>query len=153
MNAPGSIREALIAEAIGDLGRMIEQAQALQKSMTDSRQALVEAHGQLARQLVTLDAQLSTFTEKAKTHVVKHIQQRTEEAARRSAELQQQAMADAARVAFGVELGTALHQLRSALEPPAQGRWPRWESWLTHAAAAATGSAATWTLAILVWTR
>ena len=44
---------------------------------------------------------------------VKHILARTEEAARQSADLQSRAMADAARVAFGADLGATLQRLQS----------------------------------------
>jgi hypothetical protein len=58
-------------------------------------------------------------------------------------------MADAARVAFGADLGATLQRLQALQTRPAH----RWEPWLTHAAAAATASAATWTLAITLWPR
>lgn len=89
------------------------------------------------------------MAENAKVQAVKHILARTDEAARRSIELQSRAMADAARVAFGADLGASLQRLQSLQER--RGR--RWEQWLTHAAAAATASAATWTLAITLWAR
>jgi type IV secretion system protein VirB3 len=85
----------------------------------------------------------------ARSYAPKHILARSDEAAKRSIELQSRAMADAARVAFGSDLGAALQRLQSLHERP--GR--RWEPWLTHAAAAATASAATWTLAVTLWGR
>ncbi|RYF59952.1 MAG: hypothetical protein EOO27_07605 [Comamonadaceae bacterium] len=153
MNAPGSAREALIAEAIGDLARLIDQAQALQPAMAESRQALVDAHAKLAVQLAAFEAQIAALTEKAKVQAVKHILARTDEAARRSVEAQGRAMADAARVAFGVELGATMQRLQSALQPLTERPEQRWERWLTHAAAAATASALTWTLAVVLWAR
>lgn len=153
MNAPGSAREALIAEAIGDLGRMIDQVQALQPAMAESRQALVDAHAQLADQLAAFEAQVIALTEKAKVQAVKHILARTDDAARRSVEMQGRAMADAARVAFGAELGATMQRLQSAIQPLVERSGRRWEQWLTHAAAAATASAATWTLAVMLWAR
>jgi len=77
---------------------------------------------------------------------VKHILARTDEAARRSVDLQARALADAARVAFGGQLGATLQRLESVLQPLVERRERRWERWLTHAAAAATASAATWVL-------
>ena len=55
-------------------------------------------------------------------------------------------MADAARVAFGAQLGATLQRLESALQPLIERRERPWERWLTHAAAAAAASAATWML-------
>ncbi len=149
MNAPGSAREVLIAEAIGDLGRMIDQVQALQASMVDSRQALVDAHTQLADQFATFQTQVVGLTERSKVVAMKHILARTEEAARQSADLHSRAMADAARVAFGAEIGAALQRMKALHEH--QG--PRWEQWLTHAAAAVTASAGTLMWAVTVWAR
>ena len=62
-------------------------------------------------------------------------------------------MADAARVAFGAELGATLQRLQAAAQPRADVAARRWEPWLTHAAAAATASAVTWTVAIMLWAR
>jgi hypothetical protein len=58
-------------------------------------------------------------------------------------------MSDAARVAFGAELGATLQRIQALHERP--GR--RLEQWLTHAAAAATASAVTLTVTVLVWGR
>jgi hypothetical protein len=153
VNAPGSAREALIAEAIGDLGRLLEQAQALQLAMTESRRSLVDAHAQLAAQLAAFEAQITAMTEKAKVQVVKHIVARTDEATRRSIERQGQAMTDAARAAFGAELGTALQRLQTALQLLTERPEHRWERWLTHAAAVSAVSAVTWALAVSLWAR
>lgn len=59
------------------------------------------------------------------------------------------AMVDATRVAFDADLGAMLQRLQSLQNRPAH----RWEPWLTHVAAAATASAATWALAITLWVR
>ena len=149
MTHPSTTREALIVEALGEAEKLIRQVEALAPALDQSRQALADAHSGLAGQLATFEAQVVALTEKAKVQAVKHILARTDEAARRSIELQSRAMADAARVAFGADLGAAMQRLQSLHERP--GR--RWEQWLTHAAAAATASAATWTLAVILWAR
>jgi hypothetical protein len=99
--------------------------------------------------LAGFETQVLALVEKAKVQAVKHILARTDEAARQSIEQQSRAMADAARVAFGADLGATLQRLQSLQKRPER----RWEQWLTHAAAAATASAATWTLAITLWAR
>lgn len=149
MMHPSTTREALIVEALGDAAKLIRQVEALTPALDQSRQALADAHSGLAGQLAAFETQVTALTDKAKVQAVKHILARTDEAARRSIELQSQAMADAARVAFGADLGATLQRLQSLHERP--GR--RWEQWLTHAAAAATASAATWTLAVMLWVR
>jgi hypothetical protein len=149
MTHPSTTREALIVEALGEAEKLIRQVEALAPALDQSRQALADAHSGLAGQLTAFEAQVLALTEKAKVQAVKHILARTDEAARRSTELQSRAMADAARVAFGADLGAAMQRLQTLHERP--GR--RWEQWLTHAAAAATASAATWTLAVILWAR
>ena len=149
MTHPSTTREALIVEALGEAEKLIRQVEALAPALDQSRQALADAHSGLAGQLAAFEAQVVALTEKAKVQAVKHILARTDEAARRSIELQSRAMADAARVAFGADLGAAMQRLQTLHQRP--GR--RWEQWLTHAAAAATASAATWTLAVILWAR
>ena len=146
---PNTTREALIVEALGEAAKLIRQVEALAPALDQSRQALADAHSGLAGQLAAFESQVVALTEKAKVVAVKHILARTDEAAQRSADLQSRAMADAARVAFGAELGAALQRLKSLHERPQR----RWGLWLTHAAAAATASAATWMLTVVLWAR
>ena len=153
MTNPSTTREALIVEALGEAAKLIRQVEALAPAMDESRQALADAHSGLAGQLAAFQTQVTSLTEKAKVQAVKHILARTDEAARRSIESQGRAMADAARVAFGGELGASMQRLQSAIQPLIERRGQRWERWLTHAAAAATASAVTWTLAFMLWAR
>ena len=153
MSDPTTLREALIVEALGEAAKLLRQVEALAPALDESRQALADAHSGLAGQLAAFEAQVLALTERAKVQAVKHILARTDEAAQRSVELQGRAMADAARVAFGAELGATMQRLQSALQPLIERPERRWERWLTHAAAAATASAATWTLAVILWAR
>lgn len=153
MTHPSTTREALIVEALGEAEKLIRQVEALAPALDQSRQALADAHSGLAGQLAAFEAQVLALTEKAKVQVVKHILARTDEAARRSVELQGRAMADAARVAFGAELDATMQRLQGTLQPLIERRTRGWEPWLTHAAAAIVASAATWVLALLVGPR
>ncbi len=153
MTHPSTTREALIVDALGEAAKLIGQVEALAPVLDQSRQALADAHSGLAGQLAAFERQVAALSEKAKVQAVQHILARTDEAARGSANVQARAMADAARVAFGAELGATLQRLQAAVPRSAEpSRW-RWEPWLTHAAAAATSSAVTWTLAITLWVR
>ena len=149
MMQPNTTREVLIVEALSDAAKLIRQVEALAPALDESRQALADAHSGLAGQLAAFEAHVLALTEKSKVVAVKHILARTEEAARQSADLQSRAMADAARVAFGAEVGAALQRLKSLHERPER----RWERWLTHAAAAATASAGTLILTVTLWAR
>jgi hypothetical protein len=149
VNDPIAAREALIIEAIGEAGSLIESVKALTPVLQGIGREISLADASLRETLASFEGRMTAITENAKTRAVQHVAARTEEAARRSVDLQARVMADAAHVAFGTEVGATLQRLRSLGERP--GR--RWESWLTHAAAAVTASAATWTLAITLWAR
>lgn len=153
MTHPSTMREALIAEALDDAAKLLRQVEALAPALDQSRQALADAHSGLAGQLAAFEARVTALTERAKVQAVAHVLARTDEAARRSIELQARAMADAARVALGAELGATLQRLQAAAQPRPDAPRRRWEPWLTHAAAAATASAVTWTVAIMLWER
>lgn len=152
MKPPSTTREALIVEALGEADKLIRQVEALAPRLDESRQALADAYSGLANQLATFEAQVLALSEKAKVQTVKHILARTEQAARQSVDLQARAMADAARVAFGAQLGATLQRLESVLQPLIERRERPWERWLTHAAAAAVAAAATWMLTTNVLT-
>ncbi|HET8745960.1 MAG TPA: hypothetical protein VFM98_10160 [Ramlibacter sp.] len=144
MNDPTTAREALIVEAVGDTAKLIRQVEALAPLLTGSCEALLQAKTELSDNLAAFESRMAAITENAKTRAVHHLAMRVDETARRSIEQQSRAMADAARVAFGAELGAAMQQLRSALQPLMQQRHREWEWWLTHLGAAAAGSAAVW---------
>jgi hypothetical protein len=153
MTHPSTTREALIVDALGEAAKLIAQVEALAPALDLSRQALADAHSGLASQLAAFESQVAALSEKAKVQVVQHILARTDEAARRSVDLQARAMADAARVAFDSEIGATLQRLQATALTAAAPPRSRWEPWLTHAAAAATASAVTWAVAVTLWSR
>jgi hypothetical protein len=155
MKPPNTTREALIVEALGDAARLIRQVEALAPVLDRSRQALADAHSGLAGQLTAFEAQVLALTERSKVVAVKHILAHTNQAARQAAEtaadLQSRLLADAARGAFNGEIGNTLLRLQTALQRLTERPHSRWAPWLTHAAAAAVGSAFTGVLAVLLW--
>lgn len=146
MSDPTTAREALIAAAIGDVAKLLDRIEAIVPALDGSCRALQRASTRLDEELGGFERRLAAMTERAKVHLVQHVAGRTDEAARRSIALQGQAMADAARVAFGAELGATMQRLQATLQPLIERRERAWEQWLTHAAAAAVASAATWGL-------
>jgi hypothetical protein len=149
MTHANTTREVLIVEALGEAAKLLQQVEALVPALDGSRQALADAHSGLADQLAAFEAQVTALTDKAKVQTVKHFLLRTDEAARRSIEQHSHAMADAARVALGSELGATLQRLQAGCQAPVKRAPPRWEAWLTHAAAAVVASALTW--AAVMW--
>ena len=150
MTDPTTAREALIVEAVGEAAKLIRQVEALAPVLDEMCQALLRADTHLRDTLAGFESRMAAITENAKSRTVQHLAARVDEAARRSIEQQGRAMADAARVAFGAELGATMQRLQSALQPLIERPEQRWERWLTHLAAAATASAATWFLALHV---
>ena len=149
MSDPVTAREALLIEAIGEVSNLIDSVDRLTPELQEMRCQIDRASTGLRESLAAFEGQVLALTEKSKVVAVKHILARTEEAARQSAEMHSRAMADAARVAFGAEVGAALQRLKSLHERPER----RWERWLTHAAAAATASAGTLMLTLTLWAR
>lgn len=141
-------REALIVEAIGDAAKLIRQVEALEPKLDESCRALLLADATVRDSLAGFEGRMMAVSENAKTRTVQHVAARINEAAARSIETQSRAMAEAARAAFGTELGPTIRQLQSALTALVAQRQRYWESWLTHLAVAVTASTATWFLAL-----
>ena len=153
MTNPATAREALIAEAIGDVAKLLREVEAVAPALDETCQARLLANASLRDELSGFERRMAAITENAKAVTAKHLAARVDEAARRSIDQQSRAMADAARVAFGAELGATVQRLQATLQPLVERRvrrWGRWETWLTHAAAAAVASGATWALALYV---
>jgi hypothetical protein len=156
MNGRGSAREALIAEALGDVAALLDRVEAVAPALDASRQALISASAEMTAQLTAFESRMAGITENAKAQAVKHIARRTEDIARSSAEAQTQAMEEAARMLFRTEVGPALQRVAVPLQHLAdlahRGAHP-WQHWLTHAATAAVASGLTWAMAAWLWAR
>lgn len=147
MSHPSTAREALIVEAIGDVAKLIQRVEAMAPALDETCEALLLTSTKLRDDLAGFERRMAAITEQAKTHTAKHIAARADEAARRSIDQQSQAIADAARVAFGAELGATMQRLQTVLRPLLERHEGPWEQWLTHAATAVGASAATLALA------
>lgn len=149
-------REALLAEAIGEVARLVERLEAVAPVMDASREALIRSGESIAGQVSSFEARMAGIAENAKVQAVKHIARRTDEVARSSLEAQTRAMEEAARMLFRTELGPALQRLALPLQQltdiARRGARP-WQHWLTHAATAVAASALTLALAAWVWPR
>lgn len=156
MSSTGSAREALIAEALGEVAALLDRVEAVGPALEGSRLALIHASTELAGQVTAFESRMVGITENAKTQAVKHIARRTDEITRVSAEAQTRAMEEAARMLFRTEVGPALQRVTMPLQHLAdlahRGAHP-WQHWLTHVATAAAASAVTWALAAWLWAR
>lgn len=142
MNRPGSAREALIAEALGDVATLLDRLDRLVPMLTASHAELARSGDRLSAQLTGFEARINAVSVTARTQVVDHIVRRTEEAARRARAENTKALEDAARAVLRDELGRW-----PAPQPTASGARVRWGTWLSHAATAAVASALTWAIA------
>lgn len=144
-------REALVAEALGEVARVAERLEAVVPAVDASREALTRAGANLSDQLTAFEARMTAIAENAKGVAVRHIAQRTDELARSSGEAQVRAMQSAALTLFREELHPALQRLAGSLQE--QSRKARFGSWLTHAAVAILASALSWAMAAWLWAR
>jgi len=154
VNPPVTSSEALLIEALDEMSKVLHRVETLIPALNTGQRGMMEASAKLAAQLSTVEARMVAFAEAAKIHAVKHIAERTDEAARQAINLQLRAMQEAARVLFLKELGPALQSLVQPLqrvqEVARQSARP-WDAWLTHAATAGVASLWTWLVAAGVW--
>lgn len=148
MSAPATAREALIAEAIGDVVRLLDRVELLLPALDAARQALQTADEDLGRRIGAFDGQLTAITQSAKARAVAHIAGRTNELTRQTLEVQRRAMTDAARAIFETEIGSMLQRLSASLHRLVDRVDRPWDRWATHAATGVVSALVTWALAL-----
>jgi uncharacterized protein (DUF342 family) len=151
MSKATTAREALVIEVIGEVSDLIDKLEQLQPQVHEVAEEVTRASTNLLASLARFENQIVSLSEKAKVQAVQHILARTDEAAKRSIEQQSRAMVDAARVAFGAEVGAALQRLQAITVT--HRRRERWETWLTHAATAVMTAGLTFAMATWHWMR
>jgi ABC-type transporter Mla subunit MlaD len=151
-----TVREELMAVAIGDLGALLDRMDTLAPRLDASQLALRLVSSELAEQVTAYEKRMVDITENAKLQAVKHIARRADEMARETVDTQTRAMEEAARVVFRNEVGPALQRVALPLQEVAalarRGARP-WEGWLLHAATAVLSSAISWAMAAWLWLR
>lgn len=154
MNGTSSAREALIAEALGEIAAMLDRVEAVVQTLDRSRLGVVNAGAELTSQLDAFESRMAAITENAKTQVVKHVARRVDEIARDTAQAQTRAMEEAARTLFRAEVGPVLQRvaipMQQLVELANRGAHP-WQTWLTHAVTATVASGISWALAAWLW--
>ena len=153
MSHPSTAREALIVEAIGDVAQLLKRVEVLKAALAETCQALLQASTSFEHQVAGLERQIAAITQNVKTQTVKYMAAQAADASGRSIEQQSRAMADAARVAFGAELGATMQRLQTTLQPLLEQRERPWERWFIHAATVSASSTVTWLVALYLWSR
>lgn len=149
-------REALMAEAIGDLGRLLDRLEGLSGQLEANRVEQERFSMDLAEKVETYAKRMEDITENAKAQSVRYMARRADEMARGMVDTQTRAMEEAARTAFSREITPALQRLALPLQQVAdQARRAArpWERWLLHAATAVMASAISWGMAAWLWLR
>lgn len=137
-------REALIAEIIGDLWRLLDRIDPLLVAMEEATDKLANAKADFDAGSSKFQEQVGVVTQRAKGAIVQHVERRTHEIAAQSNEAQTQAMRKAARLLFDNEVRPTLLGLTEALRQMVDRAQRPWDAWLTHSATALVSS-------ILVW--
>ena len=140
--SPGSAREALIAEAIGDLSLVLDRLDGLVPRLTALQQELTDSGQRLTGQLADFEAQVMAITQTARTRLVNHIVSHTEDAARRARQENSKAFADATRDVIRKELDRAVRH--ESWRQARSGTRPQLTAWLTQAGTAFAASVMTW---------
>ena len=140
MSGPSTSREALILEALGEVGKLLDEVDRLTIAMEAGREALRQIIELLGDRMRLFESAVSNLTKRAERGALEHIVQRTNEMTRRVLEEQSKAMRDAARQAFSEQLAPTMAQLDVKLRQLKKGVERPWADWLMHAATAA-GSA------------
>jgi len=139
-----SAREALIAEALGEMAVLLDRLEAVKPALVTACQDLTKAGEALASKGTNAEGHLAAFAEGAAARAVKHVARRTDELVKVAGEKEIRAMQAVIRELVQGELSQALQRLASSRRPPA---FP----WRTHAATAITVASLTWALAASVF--
>lgn len=149
MTGLASTREALLAEALGELGTLLDRVEAAVLALKAAGAATDAASERMARQAEEADRHILALVEGAKVHTARHIAAHAARAMRQASDAEVERMTAAARALFREELVAALRQQVLARQETA----PFVLSWKaalwTHLAACATASLATWALVTL----
>jgi hypothetical protein len=124
MNRPSTAKEALIAEALGDMAALIARVETLAPELQASRQALVLSHKELVNEVAIFKTQMTQVIGFAKVQTAKHIGQSADEAAKKLIAIQTESMKSAGRELFRAEIDPPGPASEVAGEAVARGRVP-----------------------------
>jgi len=147
MNSPTNAREALIAEALGDIVRLLDRIEAMTATLESTRQELVSAGADLTQRLDAIDGRVQAIAQRAAIGLVERLAQQAGLALRAAVASESRVIADATRRALVDQFDPLLRRLSSLLDERRRFDRP-WETWLTHAATAIFSGLVTWSVAV-----
>lgn len=148
----GNVREALIAEALGDIAVLLERLEAIAPALASSSEAVLSAADSLTARSADAESRFNAFTQHAVTHLSKHLAHRAEELARTAVEVEAQALQAAGRKLLHEDLGPPVQRLVRALNDTSHWRL-HWPSFAMGVVTAVVASSAAWAVAFFQLTR
>ena len=140
MDRATNLREALLADALGDLHKLLDRADKLVpaideacRALEDSREALVITSRGMAAEGEAFKRQAFAEAEDTKKATLRYLGDNTKQLVAELVIRQTKAMGDTARSLVEKEVGPKLRDLAAMLEKQADRANDPWRDWLAHA--------------------
>lgn len=148
MNEPFTARDALVAEALGDIGVLLDRAEVVAERMASAAEAVNHACERIEALAAATPPRMAQLAEHAQGVAAKHIARSARETMRTAADAECRSMAAFARALFHSELNPALHSLLRAAKACAENRDHSRISWWACTVSAAASVILTGLLAL-----
>jgi len=113
---PASARDALIAEALGEVASLLDRVDALVAALDGVASAVNEAGASVEAKAAAFEASTGALMEASKRHLVSHVATKTQEAIREASEAQMLAIREELRAVIRTETtAQALHGSQAGL--------------------------------------
>ena len=140
MDRPSNLREALLADALGDLHKLLDRADKLvpaideaRKALEESREALVTTARGMAAEGEAVKRQALAEAEDTKKANLRYLGDNTKQLVAELVIRQTKAMSDTAQSLVEKEVGPKLRDLAARLEKQTDRANDPWRDWLAHA--------------------
>lgn len=140
MNSASTAREALIAEALGEVGALIDRLEALVPAVDGWGQTAWRAYENLIDRINRFDNQVQNTINEAESEALSRILRHAEHITRQSLETQAMAMKTTARELFRTEFDPATARVLSQMQELAQKRVSTRMVWIYCLAAFCAGA-------------
>lgn len=166
MEHPSNLREALLAETLGDLHKLLNRADKLvpaidearkavddaRKALDESRKAMVTTARGMTAEGEVVKRQVLAEAEDTKKAALRYLGDNTKQLLAEIALRQARAMSDTAQSLVEKEVGSKLRDLAAELAKQADRANDPWRDWLAHACTGALSSiCAAWVLLLFVY--
>ena len=147
MDRPSNLREALLADALGDLHKLLDRADKLvpaidearkaiddgRKALDESRKAMVTTMRGMSAEGEAVKRQVVAEAENTKKANIRYLGDNTKQLVAELVIRQTKTMSDTARSLVEKEVGPKLIDLAARLEKQADRANDPWRDWLAHA--------------------